>query len=142
MLHLKIITPAKIVYEQEVASITLPTAAGEITVLSHHEKLLSLLTEGIITVRKSLEPKLEEYLAIGGGYLETDGTTATIIVSRAYHQDEIDEKLTEDAITHAEKIVQEAKEEKVVLEAQQLLRSSILNLKLLKKRHHRVHTEI
>ena len=69
-LHLKIITPQKIALELEAASVTAPTASGEITILPKHMNLFSLLKEGIIKIKpyltKSAEVK-ENYLAIGGG---------------------------------------------------------------------------
>ena len=43
MLHLKIITPKKVVLEHEVRSVTAPGADGEFTVLPRHTKLFSLL---------------------------------------------------------------------------------------------------
>jgi len=78
-LHLKIITPKKIVLEEEVFSVTIPTTSGEITVLPKHEKLFSIITEGIIKIKKKDE---EDYLSIGGGYLETDGKELNILVIR------------------------------------------------------------
>ena len=47
MLHLKIITPRKVVHKEEVKSVTLPSAEGEITILPKHVPLFSLLQEGI-----------------------------------------------------------------------------------------------
>jgi len=87
-LLLKIITPKKIVLEKEILSITLPTEEGEITILPHHANLFSILKEGIIKIKYNQE---EDYFAIGGGYLETDGHEVNVLVSRAYGQDEIDE---------------------------------------------------
>ena len=69
MLKLQIITPTKKVVEREIDSVTVPTEDGEITILPRHANLFTLLSEGIITMRDSKE---EEYMAIGGGYLETD----------------------------------------------------------------------
>jgi F-type H+-transporting ATPase subunit epsilon len=131
MLHLKIITPKKVILESDIDSITLPTAEGEITVLPHHEKLFSLLVEGIITMRTKDE---EDNLAIGGGYLETDGKTMQILVSKAYGQNEINEDMTQKAIEKAEQILKETKDQDQRLEASAMLRRSIIDLKLLKKR--------
>ena len=128
---LKIITPRKIVAEQEVNSVTVPSVDGEITVLPHHTRLFSLLNEGIIKIK--IKDK-ENFLSIGGGYLETDGVTTTILVSKAFHQDEIDQKVTEKAIEEAKKILSKSVDEKERKEATSLLRRSLIDMKLLKKK--------
>lgn len=130
-MKLKIITPKKVVREIEIDSITAPSAAGEITVLPKHEHLFTLLKEGILTMRTKNE---EEFMAIGGGYLETDGKNLQILVSRAYGQDEIDEELTQKALENAKKVVEENKDQKEVAMASAIMRRSLLDLKLLKKR--------
>lgn len=131
MLQLKIITPRKIAIEKEVDSVTVPTSGGEITILSHHANLFSLLVEGVIKFKKN---NTEEFLAIGGGYLQTDGEKVIILVSKAFGQDEIDQEITQKAIDEAQKILKASKGQKERTEAIQLLRQSLINLKLLKKR--------
>lgn len=130
-LHLKVITPKKVVLEEEVASVTVPSSEGEITILPRHVRLLSLLKEGVITIRKKND---EDYLAIGGGYLETDGKDLSILVSRAYGQNEIDEKLTEKAMSDAKQILKESKDHDSRAEAAAILRRSVVELKLLKRK--------
>ncbi len=135
-IQLKIITPRKIVREEEIKAVTLPAADGEITILPRHTKLLTLLKEGIVNIHRE---KSEEALAIGGGYAEVDGKSVTILVSAAYGQDEINEKLTTEAIERAKRIIVESKDQKEIHNATLLLRRSLVELKLL-KRHPRRHT--
>lgn len=130
-IHLKVITPKKIVREQDVVSVTAPAADGEITILAHHVNLFSLLKEGVITIRHDNK---EEYMAIGGGYIETDGKTLNILVSRAYGQDEIDEKMTAKAIEEAQKLITEAKSDSERAEATAVLRRSVIDMKLIKRK--------
>ena len=129
-LKLRIITPNKIVLEKEILQITLPTSEGEITVLPNHIPLFSTLIEGVITI---VDDKEESFLSIGGGYLETDGKTINILVSRAYGQDEIDEKEIELAKKEAEKSVAIAKTEEERQQALASLRRSTFDIKLLEK---------
>lgn len=130
-LDLKIITPRKIVYQNNVNSITVPGDDGEITILPKHTNLFSLLKEGIIKIKINND---EEYFAIGEGYLETDGQQAIILVSKAYGQDQIDKELTEKAIEEAKKILTQSKDEKQRAEAMMMMRRAIIDSKLLKKR--------
>lgn len=131
ILNLKVVTPRKLILDEEVFSVTAPTSQGEVTILPHHANFLCLLVEGIIKIRKKSG---EDYLAIGGGYLETDGKDLHILVSRAYGQDEINQELIEKGIEEAKKILAKSKDQKERTEAARILRRSIIDLKLLKKR--------
>lgn len=131
MLYLKIITPKKIVHEEEVQSVTVPSSEGELTILPHHTNLFCMLQEGILTYRGDGK---DDYLAIGGGYLETDGKEVRILVSRAYGQNEIDEKLTQEAIQNAQKLIAETKDVTQRREASAVLRRSMIDMRLIKRR--------
>jgi len=133
-LHLKIITPKKVVLEEEVRSVTVPTASGEITVLPKHEKLFSIITEGIIKIKKGED---EDYLSIGAGYLETDGKELNILVSRAYGQSEIDEEMINKAQNEAKKILSQPASEQERSEAIAMMRRAVIDSRLLKKKKHR-----
>ncbi len=133
-LHLRIITPLKIVLESEVRWVTVPAFDGEITILPRHTKLFTLLKEGVVKIKDGVK---EELLAIGGGYIETDGQNLNILVSQAYGQAEIDEKQTQEAIRAAQKILINTKDEKARTEATALLRRSTIDMKLIKHRRQR-----
>src|SRR3989338_2785723 len=133
-IHLKVITPRKIVIDKQVNSVSVPTADGEITILPRHTHLFSLLIEGIVKIKKADN---EDVLAIGGGYLETNGKTVTVLVSRAYGQDEIDRDLTNKAVEQAKQILVHSSDEKERNEAMSILRRSVIDSKLLKRRKSR-----
>lgn len=138
VLHLKIITPQKIALEEEVFLVSVPTTQGEITILPHHLNLFAMLREGIIKikpVKDDITPGKEKFLAIGAGYLETDGEEINILVSRVYGQDEIDAEQTQKAIEDAKKILVKASDEKQRQQAISTIRRSVINMKLLRKRH-------
>lgn len=128
---LTVITPKKVVLEREISSISAPGMDGEITILPNHQPLFSLLTEGVVKIRAGEE---EDFLAIGGGYLETNGKSVNLLVSRAYNQDEIDEKAINQAKEEAEKLLKEAKTDEERKKAMAVLRRSLIDLKVLKYR--------
>ena len=130
-MKLRIITPKKMVLEEEIESVTLPSIEGEITILPNHVSLFSLLKEGVVKIKYE---RKEDFLAIGGGYVETNGEYVNILVSRAYGQDEINQTATEKAIKEAEDNLKKAKTSEERLQAGALLRRSMVDLKLLKKR--------
>ena len=102
----KIVTPERIVYEDEIDQVTLPTADGEITVLPNHIPLISILVSGELDLRKGGE---EIAMAVSGGMIEVRNNEMTILADTAERAEEIDLKRAEEARQRAEKL----KEEKI-----------------------------
>ena len=135
MLHVRVITPKKVIREIDAESVTAPGSEGEMTILTHHSNLFSMLQDGIITIRTKSG---EEHFAIGSGYLETNGEDLNILVSRAHGQDELDQKEIEKAVEQAKQALAKAKDHKERVDATMLLRRTIVDSKLLKKRRTRI----
>lgn len=129
-MQLQIITPQKISFEGEVTAITVQSAAGEITVLKNHEPMFTMLNPGVIKIKK---PGNDEFLAIGGGYLETNKEKTTLVVSRAYGQDEVDAGEIKRAQDEAERILKSAVNETERQQALEMFRRSAIDAKLLSK---------
>lgn len=130
MIPITIITPKGTVYEGETGSVTAPGADGEMTVLPRHANLFTLLTEGVVIVRDERDEKM---FSVGGGYLETDGKSISLLVSRAFGQDELDETEIKRAQAEAERQVREAPSEEERKRALSALRHTIMDQKLLQK---------
>lgn len=78
-LQLKIVSLKEVVFHDYVDSVTLPTKAGEITVLPHHVPLISHLTKGTIRANFEGKPKAFE---IDGGFMEVSGDNRmTVLLS-------------------------------------------------------------
>lgn len=135
---LKILTPQKVAYEKEVTEVTAPGVEGEFTVLDHHAPLFAQLAEGIIRIS---DDNGEGFFSIGKGYLETDGKVVNILVSKAFGQDELDEKTVQKAKELAETRVAEAQTEEERQQAMMALRRSLIDMKLLQKvsKHRKSH---
>ena len=130
-LKLIIITPKKIALEKDIDGVTLPSSEGEMTILPRHINLFALLDEGIVHYWSGED---SEFLAIGGGYVETDGETVRLLVNRAYGQDAINEQQTSSALSDAKERMKTAKTEDARKEISSLLRRSVVDSKLLKKK--------
>jgi F-type H+-transporting ATPase subunit epsilon len=104
ILKFKVITPGRIVLESDVAQVTIPTAAGEITILPDHIPLLSIVKPGVILTRQ--QNKEATYLAISGGFLEFHDNELTILADTAERADEIDLERAEEARKRAEEMKQ------------------------------------
>ncbi len=66
-------------YQGEVYSVTLPTAAGEVTILGEHMPLVTTLKEGVIRIRKERDSAFEEFV-VTSGVLEVTHTGATVLL--------------------------------------------------------------
>jgi len=130
-LKLIIITPKNIALEKEIDGVTVPSTEGEMTILPRHINLFALLEEGVVHYWTGEDG---EYLAIGGGYVETDGEEVKLLVSKAYGQEAIDIEQTQEALVDAKERMKSAKSEDARKEVSSLLRRSIVDSKLLKKK--------
>ena len=98
-IQLKIITPERLVLEEIVDQVTLPTLEGEITILPEHIPVIVGLKSGDIVAMSGGEPIP---FAVSGGFVEvktgTDGNTeVAVLADFAEHVADI----TDDAIAKA-----------------------------------------
>lgn len=77
-LHLVISSVGENLYDGPALSATLPGTAGEMTVLPHHEPLITTLKDGTISV--AIPNAAAKEFVIEGGVLEISGTRAVVLV--------------------------------------------------------------
>ncbi len=76
--HLIIASVGETRFDGAALSATLPGTAGELTVLPHHEPLVTTLKSGAITVRETLgQPKT---FPVESGVLEVSGNRAVVLL--------------------------------------------------------------
>lgn len=85
--NLKIITPLKIVFAGEVASVKAPGIAGYFGVLANHAPFLAALTIGVIEIRVSSGKKT---FATSNGFAKVLNNNILILVESAESADTID----------------------------------------------------
>lgn len=132
-INFKIVTPEKVVYEDDVDSITIPTKSGEITILPNHAPLISALQAGEMIVKKE---GAATYMAVTGGFLQVQANSKVIILAdTAEREEEISEQQAEEAKTRAQQLLQEkklSKEELATVAA--TLERSLAQLKVIRRR--------
>jgi F-type H+-transporting ATPase subunit epsilon len=132
--RLDIITPQRKAFSEDVNSVMVPTVNGMIGVLALHQPLFSALAEGEIKITSGSK---EYFLAIGSGFMEVTKTGVSILVTSAFHAHELNEA----EIKKAREMAKEALTKRItgveLSAAQSLLRRSILELKVLHRRHTR-----
>lgn len=98
----KIATPERVVYEDEIDQITLPTKMGEVTILPNHIPLVSSLMPGEILIKKGKE---EMPMAVSGGFLEFNNNQLVILADTAERIEEIDEQRAEEGRKRAQELL-------------------------------------
>jgi len=126
-LLLEIITPEKVVYQDEVSEIIAQTVNGEITILPNHVNLLTQLTPGEMTVKKG---NALQHLAITGGFLEMLDNKVSIIAEYAIKAQDIEIDQAMEAKKRAEKAMREKTTDNEVRIAQAEIMKAILELKV------------
>ncbi len=100
----KIVTPERIVYEDEVVGVSLPTAMGQISVLRDHEPMVALLRAGELSIERANE---NDSIAVSGGLIYVAKNTVIVLADTAEHAGEIDEAKAEEARRRAEATMRE-----------------------------------
>jgi len=107
-IKLKIITPERLVLEELVDQVSLPTTLGEITVLPNHIPLITGLASGDVVAYINGE---EAPMAVVGGFVEVkqgeDGQTeVAVLADFAEHVSEISDEKIAQAKARAEELKQ------------------------------------
>jgi len=137
MIHLQLVTLSGVKFDQDVYEVILPTLEGQIGVLTDHMPLISAATAGIISIRKNQKDPdtAMEHFATFGGVIEVADNLLRVLVDEADHGDNINEKEAQDALERAEKMRSEAKDEKSLEHARELIDRSAVRLQVAKLHH-------
>ena len=107
-LHLQIVTPERLVFEDEIEALSVMTEMGEITVLPNHIPLVSNLRAGEMRLQKNGE---EHILVNSTGFIEVrPGNTIIILADTAERMEELDLEKIEIAKEEARKAMEEKRE--------------------------------
>ncbi len=93
-IHLKIVTPERIILEEDVEQVTLPTTEGEITVLPGHIPLIANLRSGDIVAMSHGE---QIPMAVVGGFIEVKDNAIAVLADFAEHISELSDEAIEKA---------------------------------------------
>jgi F-type H+-transporting ATPase subunit epsilon len=140
MLKLKVITPDKIIIDEVVDSVSLPTTSGMITILSKHIPLVSIIKAGEMNIKKA---------GSGVGYSVYKGlvnvrphvkgiTEVVVLLERGEMVDELDVERAEEALKRAEAMLEEKVDDEDFSLFEGLVEKELNRVKIAKKyrRHH------
>ena len=116
LLQLKIVTPEKLIIEEMVEQVTIPTKEGEITVLADHIPLIAPLSSGDIVAFVNNE---HLPIAVVGGFVEVKTnekgvTEVAILADFAEHVGDISDEVIEKAKAKAEELRKKAINNEIV----------------------------
>ena len=130
-LKLEIVTPAGIVYSEDVEMVTLPGVAGEMGILPQHEPLISQMVPGEMIVRKDGS---DQFIATGEGLVEVTAHRVAILTDLAIPADRIDEAKAEEARQRAEARLREKLSTEEVATVNASLARSLAQLRVKRRR--------
>jgi len=99
-IRLRVVTPIRLVLDEEVDEVTAHGELGEFGVLPDHIAFLSTLVAGELSYKQDATKKL---LAVGGGYAEVLDNVMTVLAPTAEFAAEIDVARAQRAKERAEK---------------------------------------
>jgi F-type H+-transporting ATPase subunit epsilon len=99
-IRLRVVTPTRLVIDEEVDEVTAPGELGEFGVLPNHIAFLSTLVPGVLSYKQGSQ---SEILAISGGYAEVLDNVMTVLATAAEFPAEIDTVRAQLAKDEAEK---------------------------------------
>lgn len=113
MLKLKVVTPDKVLVDEVIDSVSIPTTTGMITVLNKHVPLVSTIKSGEMVVRKA---------GAGIGYAVWKGlvnvrphmrglTEVVVLLERSEPVEELDHARAEEALARAKALAEEKEDD-------------------------------
>lgn len=139
MIKFELVTLNGVKYSQDVHEVILPTPDGYIGVFKNHAPLISLASNGVISVRskEGLPDDMMEHFASHGGVIEVAGDMVRVLVDEADAADEINEAEIQKAIEQARQLRAEAKDQVSLDHAQSLIDRQTVRLQVAGLKRHR-----
>jgi F-type H+-transporting ATPase subunit epsilon len=123
----EVVTPERVLYQDEVQFLVAPGAEGELGVMRNHAPLVAALSIGVLRYRDNTgQPKR---MAVSGGFMEVIDNVARILAETAEHGDDVDVMRAKAARERAEKRLQARDENLNLARAEMALKRAIARLK-------------
>jgi F-type H+-transporting ATPase subunit epsilon len=104
-LTVRVITPDKVVWDDVVQEVILPSTTGQMGILSNHAALLTALEIGVMRVRPGKDWK---NIAVMGGFAEVENNEVKVLVNSAEIGDNIDKEVAKTEYSQAQAKLEEA----------------------------------
>lgn len=118
-LHFELVSPARLLYSGDVASVQIPGTEGEMTIMAQHAPVLSTLKPGVVVVAK--DGGALEKIFVRGGFAEVNASGLTVLAETAIPLADLDAAAIAAQIKDAEEDVADAKSDESRAKANETL---------------------
>ncbi|RWO51006.1 F0F1 ATP synthase subunit epsilon [Mesorhizobium sp.] len=115
----ELVSPERLLVSEQVESVVIPGAEGEMTVMAHHAPVMTTIKPGVVTV-KTAEGKAERYVVFGG-FADIVPAGCTLLAESAVAVGDIDRADLARRIQEAREDVADAKDDETRSKAEQFL---------------------
>jgi F-type H+-transporting ATPase subunit epsilon len=124
-LHFELVSPARLLFSGEVASVVIPGTEGEMGIFAGHAPVLSTLRPGVVTVTH--ESGAADRIFVRGGFAEVNPAGLTVLAETAIPLADLDAAMLAQQVKNAEEDVADAKTD----EARRVAQENLDHLKAL-----------
>ena len=95
----QIVTPDGLIYDHHAAFVSVKTIDGELGILPRHINTIAVLEVDQVKVRRVDDDKHIDWIAVNGGFLETDGKEVNILAESSEADEDIELSRAERALS-------------------------------------------
>ncbi|SFE57550.1 F0F1 ATP synthase subunit epsilon [Roseivivax sediminis] len=106
-MNFDLVSPERRLLQEEVVSVQIPGADGDMTAMPNHAPLITTLRPGLLTV-ETAKGETRQFV-VTGGFAEL-GDGLSVLAERALPREEMDQETYEDMVTEAEERYRKAKD--------------------------------
>ena len=134
-MEFELITLSGVQFKDKIAEISLPTVAGQLSILPQHEALTAVASNGAVIIR--LFDGSSQTFALYGGILDIVNNQVRLLADEAEHSDELIEEEIIEALAEAERLKANATTSHDVTAASRMVERQTVRLGVARlKRHH------
>ena len=126
-ISLRVVTPVRLVLEEQVDELTAPGPLGQLGILPDHAALMTTLDVGQLSYKKS---GANSVITLTGGYAEVLDNVVTVLADAAEFPNEIDTARAENARARAERTLgdRDNADDEALVAAEAALKRALLRL--------------
>jgi F-type H+-transporting ATPase subunit epsilon len=134
-MQFELITLSGVLFSGEVTEVSLPTVAGQLSILPKHEALTSVASSGAVIIR-SASGEAQTFVLFGG-ILDITSNHVRLLADEAEHSNELDEVEIAAALAEAERLKLSASSVHDITTASRMVERQTIRLGVakLKRRH-------
>ncbi|MER9974493.1 F0F1 ATP synthase subunit epsilon [Mesorhizobium sp. M0085] len=115
----ELVSPERLLVSEQVESVVIPGAEGEMTVMAHHAPVMTMIKPGVVTL-KTAQGKEERYVVFGG-FADIVPAGCTLLAESAVAVGDIDRADLARRIQEAREDAADAKDDQTRSKAEQFL---------------------